>query len=228
MVMVSRAAINEAALLLTLLAAANRGGTTIASSHVQFMAYYGCVPTAQHGHANLCIDDDKSTLVEARRLGMKGMMKVTWAFFRNAPPPRSGLMLREDYRNGWAQQWEARHQGLQPLVANGTVIGVFLGDELLGAGVNVTELTIAAETVKGTWPSAIVYWNEMWGPVVQNATWKHRASALSKVPDAIDWISLDFYRRDQTAWETPAKEYAAQVSRNSPGEWPCIARDAAR
>jgi hypothetical protein len=42
---------------------------------------------------------------------------------------------------------------------------VFLGDELLGAGVNVTELTIAANTVKRDWPNAIVYWNEEWGYV---------------------------------------------------------------
>ena len=75
----------------------------------------------------------------------------------------------------------------------------------------MTELTIAAETVKKSWPSAKVYWNEMWGPVVQNATWKNAASALAKVPEAIDWISLDFYRTTASAWQTPEKEYAAQV-----------------
>ena len=75
----------------------------------------------------------------------------------------------------------------------------------------MTELTIAAETVKKSWPSAIVYWNEMWGPVVQNATWKNAASALAKVPEAIDWISLDYYRTTPSAWQTPEQEYAAQV-----------------
>jgi len=35
-----------------------------------------------------------------------------------------------------------------------------------------------------------VFWNEEWGPVVQNDTWPHPASALHRVPDAIDWVSL--------------------------------------
>ena len=51
----------------------------------------------------------------------------------------------------------------------------------------------------------------MWGPVVQNATWKNAASALAKVPEAIDWVSLDYYRTTPSAWQTPEKEYAAQV-----------------
>ncbi len=84
-------------------------------------------------------------------------------------------------------------------------------DELLGAGINVTELTIAAQTVKASWPGAVVYWNEEWGPVVQNSSWPHPASALHSIPHAIDWISLDFYRTNPTAWETPEQEYAAQV-----------------
>ena len=66
-------------------------------------------------------------------------------------------------------------------------------------------------SVKKSWPSAVVYWNEMWGPVVQNATWKNAASALAKVPEAIDWVSLDYYRTTPSAWQTPEEEYAAQV-----------------
>lgn len=61
-------------------------------------------------------------------------------------------------------------------------MGVFLGDELLGAGVNVTELTLAAETVKSSWPTGVVYWNEEWGPVVTNSTWMPRSSALHSIP----------------------------------------------
>ena len=48
-------------------------------------------------------------------------------------------------------------------------------------------------------------------PVVQNSSWARPASALHSVPHAIDWISLDFYRTNPTAWETPEQEYAAQV-----------------
>lgn len=171
---------------------------------------YGCVPAEQHTFSNLCIDADNAVLLEARALGMRGMKSVTWAFFMNAVPPRSGLMLRPDYQAGWADMWHGSG-ALSALSANQTVMGVFLGDELLGAGINVTELTIAAETVKASWREGIVYWNEEWGPVVQNSSWARPASALHSVPHAIDWISLDFYRTNPTAWETPEQEYAAQV-----------------
>jgi hypothetical protein len=46
---------------------------------------------------------------------------------------------------------------------------------------------------------------------VDNSTWPHPASALHRVPDAIDWISLDFYRMDSTAWLTPEAQYTASV-----------------
>ena len=100
---------------------------------------------------------------------------------------------------------------LRDLKAAGSVFGVFLGDELLAEGINVTELSIAAETVKHDWPEAIVYWNEAWDPVVNNDTYPQQASALHAVPDAIDWISLDFYRQDATAWSTPEEAYTTSV-----------------
>jgi hypothetical protein len=57
-----------------------------------------------------------------------------------------------------------------------------LGDELLGQGITVAELTTAADTVKRDWPEGVVYWNEEWDPVVNNDTYKHPASALHAVP----------------------------------------------
>ena len=121
-------ALGLAAVTLGPAAAPDSSSSGAAPPHVQYMTWYGCEPAAQHGSfANLCIDDQDATLLEAAALGMKAMKEVTWSFFRNAEAPRSGLMLRGDYLSGWAQQWEARHGGIQPLAANGTLIGVFLG-----------------------------------------------------------------------------------------------------
>lgn len=93
-------------------------------------------------------------------------------------PPRTGLQLRPDYEAGWASQWNSSCGAdttpcISDLAKAGTVFGVFLGDELLGAGVTVSELTTAADTVKRDWPDAVVYWNEEWAPVVQNDTYAY-------------------------------------------------------
>jgi hypothetical protein len=150
------------------------------ASHLKVMTFYGCWPSEQAGHTNLCISKNKTVLVEASGYGTKGMIEVTWLFFRNAIAPRKGLMLRDDYAAAWAEGWSTAG-GIEELSKNGTIMGVFLGDELLGAGVNVTELTLAAETVKRSWPNAVVYWNEEWGPVIQNATWLVAEIAISTI-----------------------------------------------
>jgi hypothetical protein len=167
--------------------------------HLQYMTYYGCEPATQAGHTNLCITHNSSLLIDAHAAQMAGMLQVTWAFFRNAVPPRTGLQLREDYKDGWDAAWSGSSWSsgcdgvwsarpcvpLRNLSVSGVAMGVFLGDELLGAGVNVTELTMAAESVKASWPTGVVYWNEEWGPVVDNSTWTPSSSALHVVPVSV-------------------------------------------
>ena len=158
------------------------------TGHVKYMTYYGCVPAEQHAHANLCISTSDATLIEAHSFGMHGMKTIDFLLFRSAIAPRHGLMLRQDYLAIWNDLWTG---GLQAMSANKTVMGVFLGDELLAAGVNVTELTLIADAVKASWSAAIVYWNEEWAPVVYNSTYMPRSSALNIMPANIDWLSLD-------------------------------------
>lgn len=74
-------------------------------AHLQYMTYYGCEPATQAGHTNLCITHNSSLLLAANATGMAGMLQVTWAFFRNAVPPRVGLQLRADYEEGWSLAW---------------------------------------------------------------------------------------------------------------------------
>jgi len=180
-------------------AGASTGATPPPPPHLQYMTYYGCEPATQAGHTNLCITHNSSLLIDAQAAQMAGMLQVTWAFFRNAVPPRTGLQLREDYKDGWDAAWSGSSWSsgcdgvwsarpcvpLRNLSISGVAMGVFLGDELLGAGVNVTELTMAAESVKASWPTGVVYWNEEWGPVVDNSTWTPSSSALHVVPVSV-------------------------------------------
>lgn len=191
------------------------------SRHLEYLGFYGCQPSTQAGWASLCISDNRSVFSEAKESGLAGMVQATWAFFENAKPPRVGLQLRADWQAGWREMWngtECSTSGYPPCIAQLReelkIFGIFLGDELLNSGVYVTELTTAADAVKYDWPDAIVYWNEAWGPVVENVTWAKTHSnltALRSVPNAIDWISLDYYRDDSTAWTVPEAAYPASV-----------------
>ena len=53
---------------------------------------------------------------------------VTWCFFRNAVSPRRGLQLRNDHVAGWA--YCRAEGGFGDLWANGTLLGVYMGDEV--------------------------------------------------------------------------------------------------
>ena len=140
------------------------------------------------------------------------MAQVTWAFFRNAVPPRSGLMLRQDYETAWTAEWwgdcsgeerdglggpglgsQSEMDGAQcgdapclcELKKSGAIFGVFLGDELLGQGVNVTELTLAATAVKTSWP----------GTMTSTSILTHRSSlappyAVTTVPYRVAYATL--------------------------------------
>ena len=44
-------------------------------------------------------------------------------------------------------------------------MGLYIGDELLGCGAQVAELTAIFELCKAVWPEGITYYNEEWAPV---------------------------------------------------------------
>ena len=46
---------------------------------------------------------------------------------------------------------------------------------------------------------------------MNNDTYPDPRARLAKVPAAIDWISLDYYRLDETAWTVPEAEYHEKV-----------------
>ena len=87
------------------------------------------------------------------------------------------------------------------------IMGLYIGDELLGCGVLVSELTAIFELCKAVWPEGITYYNEEWFPL-NDPTWKDKSGQpYGKVPDSLDWISYDFYRLNNVSWLQPMCEY---------------------
>ena len=72
--------------------------------------------------------------------------------------------------------------------------GVYVGDELLGGEITVSNLSSIFEYIKQGDPSLITYYNEEWAPI-NDPEWRDAVGEpFGKLPTSLDWISYDFYR----------------------------------
>lgn len=120
---------------------------------------------------NLQFEVGPQLAVEGWQKGIASLYSLSWiAASPRADPlthtcpstiPRFGntthcLDIRPDFHDYWRQTFSS----LQPFIANGTYIGIFLGDEHMWSGISLASLTTACDTIKRDWPDAIVYINE--------------------------------------------------------------------
>jgi hypothetical protein len=81
------------------------------------------------------------------------------------------------------------------MVANGTIGGFMLGDELIWQGCTVDALTTLAEAVRADFPMAPTYYNEN-VPVVLHGVNSAGHAVNFTVPPALTWFSFDYYHYD--------------------------------
>ena len=70
------------------------------------------------------------------------------------------------------------NNSIEKLAKEKKLIGVYLGDELLGGGLTVSNLTAITKMVKAVWPEGIVYYNEEWTPF-NDPDWKDSEGQVS-------------------------------------------------
>jgi hypothetical protein len=116
-----------------------------------------------------------STIVQAHRQypDMVGMPTLPNTIFDRA---HHGLFP------GWREATDSFVAIMAPLLANGTAVGVFLGDEICCSGVPLSNLTSVANRLRAGLPAALLYTNEC-----------SVMGAWPDVPAALDFISIDFY-----------------------------------
>ena len=124
-------------------------------------------------------------LRECRRNRMGALYQVTELLFDS-----SAHALRPNASAVWAEAAE----WLQPLVAAGSVIGAFMGDELLWGGIPYSDLVAAVNLVRRSFPRPfIIYANEAL-PVLQSDVNGHgHKVGYLRVPEEQDWLSIDYY-----------------------------------
>lgn len=104
----------------------------------------------------------------------------------------------------WEQRWRALHDTtIKPLLEDGSIFGIFLGDEIVGgAGVGKDKvgawnnLSAVVRRLRADLPqNATLYYNEAATVIAQRGAYYY----YPHVPIGLDWISLDMYANEGTA-----------------------------
>ena len=96
----------------------------------------------------------------------------------------------------WQERWKIVHAYIQPWVAKGVLSGVYFGDELMGQGLPLSNLTAAVKLVRATWPSAVLAYNE--DVCTMMTGFNQQAERVSvdpnwRLPSELDYFSVDYY-----------------------------------
>ena len=158
-----------------------------------FASFTFGTPDRPAGSGAGALPTNASWLVHAHAaFGVDGMWDAQSTFFGPSSARNGHLALRPD----WRVRWAAVSEAAAPLLANGTMFGFFLGDELHAQKVTTAELRIAADAVRGTFPSpSVITWvNFCACPPFGNWTGKKWAPGAGfAIPPSISWASIDVY-----------------------------------
>eukprot|EP01047_Picozoa_sp_COSAG01_P063329 COSAG01_NODE_8189_length_2885_cov_3.866834_3_plen_350_part_00 len=189
----------RAAFLLLLLALAPAPSFTIAADdrRAHPPPLIGCFrdydPDGQHTFANTVMYKDGAPIARARSQypDMRGFISLedvgtVWKYLDPMNPRNeSGL------RPGWEAVVTSVITAAGPLLRNGTVLGLFLGDELCCSGVPFANLTNVAAFAKRQmlqWGGGLVYTNECIRPL--NDSFAGHIFHIPHIPDAYDTPAL--------------------------------------
>ena len=123
--------------------------------------------------ANILFQTSLSALDTAHRdLGTQGLFQISWtqannrsavwspdgkSYYCPSPIPRFHNTTRcVTMRADIDQYWRGVSETLKPWRENGTVTGIFLGDEVLYHGVSMQNLTYITKLIRADWPEAIL------------------------------------------------------------------------
>lgn len=189
---------------MVLLAAAAAGS----GDHLSISTFYGWDPAALAAmRCNVFRAGDVDALLAAtKQYGVKGMVDGPGVFVRGNWLFESGGLVA-----GWQAKVAEYVSKVTPGIADGSIIAVDLGDELVCSGVPLANLTAVADALRAALPSVIrIYTNECSHTLqgCYKSTCKDEW-AWPRVPASLDWISADLYN----AGNSDGAEEVATVQR---------------
>lgn len=159
---------------------------------------WGFIPAAQKGWLTTGFTNDTSLVRAGSEAGIVSLFYIGDIFFA------FGKGLRPDY----AQRWQERAQEVEELVASGSIVGFFVGDELVsGKKISWEDIVTAARLLgplKTKHPHLFVWQNE------GGTGWEHKLPN-GMLPAEIDVISIDDYAKSPNATRSWYTETLYQV-----------------
>jgi hypothetical protein len=112
------------------------------------------------------------------------------------------------------QYWNQTLATLRPFIANRSVIGINLNDEMMWDGITVKDTARMADRIKSDWPEAIIYQNE--APGIGDCNYNRMnetvfTEAEPMIPKSVDWWGYDAYSFTNESWEQPIEAYKRNV-----------------
>jgi len=173
----------------------------------KFMGFYGGNATEMQGWSNAFFSPNPKHLVEARLLGYTHqLLGVYWTFVeehKRGGKPALRLVPH------WRQLLETLVPLYTDLLNNGTIVGFFLGDELMWNGFPYEELSVWSAALRLRFPSSFMWENEaypvyncapgtvpsscaMYGPCCDY--YQRIINITNGVPPGLNVTSIDLYR----------------------------------
>jgi hypothetical protein len=151
--------------------------------------------TSHSAGANLYVAKTAAAAVRARMAesgGMVSLLEIDHLFLRRNPlDPTNRKNLTLD--PNWRAQWEGTVPVARELLSNGTLLGFFLGDELVDKCVRFDWIALMASTVKGEFPHAITWLNEGVPMLTRPKSCAAAPGGKYVVSRDVSWFSVDLY-----------------------------------
>jgi hypothetical protein len=185
--------------LATLLVLAADGPSAGNDTALKYFGWYGSgwLDAETGPHANFYQARSAEDAVLAKASGQNSLLIVESLF--------PGLFTASP---DFTTKWLPALPELKALLANGTIFGFALGDELVWGGVRPANLVKYANTVRDAFPrgQAIIWSNEAAFFSGSRVNW-HNAKKEDvsdyQIPSALDWFSVDLYHMDGPVPEWP-------------------------
>jgi hypothetical protein len=139
--------------------------------------------------ANLYLASDFGSAVAAKAVGMTSLIGVVGLFLDiEVTPSRTCAMV-----SNWQSNWQNYVPTVTPYLQNGTIMGFWLGDELVGHCCKLNMIQQMASAVKASFPNNVVYYNEANSPLSDGKPCANVPAGGYIIPSEVDWFSFDLY-----------------------------------
>jgi hypothetical protein len=120
-----------------------------------YFGYYSADLSANAEYSNLYQAASISDAFSAKAHGQNALLLTYDTFFTSVP---NRMILAPDY----VARWSALVESVAPLIANETIFGFNMGDELVWNCLAPENLTIVANTIRASFPrgTAVLWYNE--------------------------------------------------------------------